>query len=88
MGHTIRKRRKTVPKPRKISPYMLRDQELKIEVSKRAQRKIFNWKRRQQQKLGRNTKVLKVREFLRNKLPKSLRIKRDESKSRNNSLPR
>ena len=76
MGHTIRKRRKTVPKPRKISPYMLRDQELKIEVSKRAQRKIFNWKRRQQQKLGRNTKVLKVREFLRNKLPKKSKNKK------------
>ena len=46
---------------------MLRGQDLKIEESKRAQGKIFNWKRRQQQKLERNTEVVNVSEFLRKK---------------------
>ena len=39
MRHATKKRRKTFPKPRKIDPYVLRDQNLKIEESKRAQRK-------------------------------------------------
>ena len=64
MSHTTMKRRKTFSKPRKINPYVVRDQELKIEESKRAQRIIFNWKRRQQQKLKRNTKVWNVSNFL------------------------
>ena len=49
MGHTTKKRRKTASTPKKINPYELRDQELKIEEGKRAKRKFFNWKRRQQQ---------------------------------------
>ncbi len=76
MGHTIRKRRKTLSKPRKMSPYVLHDQELKIEESKRAQRKIFNWKRRHQQKLRRNTKVLNVSEFLWKKFRKRSKNKK------------
>ena len=77
MGHTTRKRRKTFSKPRKINPYVLRGQELKIEDSKRAQGKIFNWKRRQRKKLERNTKVVNVSEFLRKKfLNKSKNKKR------------
>ena len=62
--------------PRKIHPYVLRDQELKIEESKQAQRKIFNWKRRQQQKLERNTKVLNVSEVLRKKFLKKSKNKK------------
>ena len=54
--------------------------ELKTEVSKRAQRKIFNWKRRQQQKLANNTKVLKVRECIRNKLPQKSKSKKRQIK--------
>ena len=50
-----------------MSPYAMRDQELKKEAIKRIQRKIANWNRRQQQTLGRNTKVLEGREFLRKK---------------------
>ena len=53
MGHTTKKRRKTASTPRKINPYVLRNQELKIEEGKRAKRKFLNWKRRQQQKLER-----------------------------------
>ena len=48
---------------RKINPYELRGQEVKIEEGKRAQRKIFNWKRGQQQKLEKNTEVLDVSDF-------------------------
>ena len=55
---------------------MLRDQELEIEESKRAQRKTLNWKRRQQQKLERNTKVLNVSEVLRKKLLKKSKNKK------------
>ena len=72
-----RKRRKTFSKPRKINPYVLRGQELKIEESKRAQGRIFNWKRRQELKLERNTKLVNVSEFLRKKLlHKSKNIKK------------
>ena len=67
MGNTTKKRRGTASISRKINPYELRDQELKIEEDKRAKRKFFNWKRKQQQKLERNTEVLDVSEFLRKK---------------------
>ena len=49
MGNTAKKRRGSILIPRKINPYELRDQELKIEQDKRAKRKFLNWKRRQQQ---------------------------------------
>ena len=62
MGRITKKRMTTAATPRKISPYEM--QELKIEEGKRAKRKIFNWKRRQQQKLEKNTEVLDVSEFL------------------------
>ena len=64
MGHTAKKGKKTASTPRKINSYKLRDQELKLEESKRAKRKFFNWKRKQQQKLGKNTEVLDKSEFL------------------------
>ena len=66
MGH-IKKRHATCPRSRKMSPYAMRDQELKREAITRIQRKIANWNRRQQQTLGRNTKVLEGRELLRKK---------------------
>ena len=49
---------------------------LKIEEGKRAKRKFFNWKRRQQQKFEKNTGVLDVSEFLRKKFLKEPRIKK------------
>ena len=76
MGHTTKKCRKNASTPRKMNPYELRDQELKIEEGKRAKRKFFNWKRRQQQKLDKNTEVLHVSEFLRWKVPKKNRNKK------------
>ena len=77
MSHTTMKRRKTFSKPRKINPYVVRDQELKIEERKRAQRIFFNWKRRKQQKLERNTTVLNVSKLLqKNFLKKSKNKKR------------
>jgi len=77
MSHTTMKRKKNFPKPRKINPYFLRDQELKIEERKRAQRIFFNWKRRKQQKLERNTTVLNVSKLLqKNFLKKSKNKKR------------
>ena len=47
-----------------------------IEGGKRAKRKFFNWKRRQQQKLEKNTEVLDVSKFLRKKVPKESRNKK------------
>ena len=76
MGNTTKKRRGSILIPRKINPYELRDQELKIEEDKRAKRKFLNWKRRQQQQLDKNTEVLDVSEFLRRKVPKETRKKR------------
>ena len=49
---------------------------LKIEEGKRAKRKFFNWKRRQQQTLEKNTEVLDVSEFLLRKVPKEARNKK------------
>ena len=72
-----------VSKPRKINPYFLRDQELKIEENKQAQRKIFNWKRRQQQRLERDTKVLNVSKLLRKKF-----LKKFENKKRITNMRR
>ena len=74
--------------PRKINPYVLRNQKLKVEEGKRAKRKFFNWKRRQQQTLEKNTEVLDVSEFLRKKVLRSPGIKRGESIHRNKSLTR
>ena len=39
MGHTTKKHRKTASTQRKINPYVLRNQELKIKQGKRAKRK-------------------------------------------------
>ena len=76
MGNTTKKRRRSTLISRKINPYELRNQELKIEEDKRAKRKFLNWKRRQQQQLDKNTEVLDVSEFLRRKVPKETRKKR------------
>ena len=76
-GHITRKHRKTFPKPRKINPYVLPDQELKIEENKQAQRTIFNWKRRQQNNALRGIlKVLNVSELLQKKFPKKFKNKK------------
>ena len=74
-GTTIR-RTKHRTKPRITDSYKTRNQKLKIDESKRAQRKVFNWKRRQQQKLEKNTDVLDVSEFLRKMFLKKPRIKK------------
>ena len=87
-GGTIRRQRKHRTKPRVTDPYNTRNQELKMEESKRAQRKVFNWKRRQQQKLEKNTEVLDVSEFLRKMFLKKPRFKKGKSMRRNKSLPR
>ena len=76
MGNTTKKRRGSTLIPRKINPYELRNQELKIEEDKRAKRKFLNWKRRQQQQLDKNTEVLDVSEFLRRKVSKETKKKR------------
>ena len=84
MGHTTKKGKKNASTPRKINPYELRDKELKIEEGKRAKRKFFNWKRRQQQKIEKNAEVLDVSEFLWKKVLKDPRNK--ESVHRNKHL--
>ena len=75
-GLAAKKRREIAATPTKTNAYELRDQELEIEAGKRAKRKFFNWKRRQQQKLDKNTEVLDVSEFLRRKVPKETRNKK------------
>ena len=85
MGRITKKRMTTAATPKKISPYELRDQELKIEEGKRAKRKIFNWKRRQQRKLEKNTEVPNVSEFLRKKAPKESRNKRRPNTQKQNT---
>ena len=75
-GNTTKKCRETTSTPRKINPYELRDQELKIEEGKQAKRKFFNSKRRQQQKLEKSTEVLDVSEFVRKKVLKKPRNKK------------
>ena len=74
MDNTTKKRRGVTSIPRKINPHELPDQELKIEEGKRVIRNLFNWKRRQQQKLKKNTEVSDVSEFLRNMFPKKPRF--------------
>ena len=76
MGNTTKKRRGSILTPMKINPYELRGQELKIEEDERAKRKFLNWKKRQQQKLDKNTEVLNVSECLRRKVPKKTRNKK------------
>ena len=75
-GNTTKKRSGTASTTGKINPYELRDQELKTEEDKQAQRRLFYWKRRQQQKLEKNTEVLDVSEFLRKKVQETRNKKR------------
>ena len=77
MGNTTKERRGSILITRKINPYELHDQELKIEEDKRAKRKVLNWKRRQQQKLDKNTEVLDLSEFLQRKVPEETRNKNE-----------
>ena len=63
-------------KPRKINPYVLRNKKLKIEESKRAKRQVFNWKKRQQHKAKRKTKVLNISEGLPKKVLKKSKNKK------------
>ena len=63
---------------RQIYKYVLRDLELKLEEGIHVKRKFLNWKRRQQQKLEKNTEVLDVSELLRNKVLKEHRKKKKQ----------
>ena len=55
---------------------------MKMEAVKRAKRKSDDWKRRQQEKLKRNIKLLQVGEVLREKVPKKLRKNRRQTNTR------
>ena len=52
-GDATRKQRENRTKQRITDSYKARNQELKIEENKRAQRKTANWKRRQMKKIER-----------------------------------
>ena len=52
-GDATRKQKKHRTKLRLTDPYDMRNQELKIEENKQAQRKTLNWKRRQRKKAER-----------------------------------
>ena len=77
LGNTTKKRKKNASVPKKISPYGLYDQELKTEEGNRAKRKYLNRKTRQQRKLEKNAEVLDASEFLRKKVPKESRNKKE-----------
>ena len=67
---TNKKRRGNATASRKITPYVIRDLELKSEERLRNKRKSDNWKRRQELKLKENKEVLDVSKFLRKKVSK------------------
>ena len=71
-----------------INPYVLCDQEPKIEGSKRAQIKNCQPENEAAAKPKRNTKVLNVSDFLRKKVLKKSKNKKGESIHRGNSLTR
>ena len=52
-SNDIKKGRGTATTPRKMNPYELRGQGLKMEEDECAKKKFFNWKMRQQQNLRR-----------------------------------
>ena len=64
------KHRNAGPRPRKKTPYELCDQELKTEKSELAKRKSLKWKKKQQQRLKKNTDVIDARMILRKMPPK------------------
>ena len=63
-------RKKHKSKPRSTDPYTIRDQELKMEESKRALRRTLNWKSKQQKDLEREVKATGMRRWLKGKLEK------------------
>ena len=67
---TTKKRRGNATESRKLTPYVIRDLELKSEEKLRNKRKSDNWKRRQELKLKDNAEVLNVSKLLRKKAPK------------------
>ena len=80
--------KRKLPRPKKTNSYVIRDQTMKIEETKWAQRKTTNRKRRQQQKLGR---VLTVNEFLQKKFfkkPKSKKKRSNEKEQTTTKLMR
>ena len=85
MDNTTKTSRGTVLIPRKTNPYELRDQELNTEGDKRAKGKFLNWKMRQQQKLGKSTKVPNASDFLRRKFPKVTRHKKKQTNTQEQS---
>ena len=86
-SNASKKCRGTAVTPRKMNPYELRNQELRMEEDERTKRKVFNWKMRQQQKLRKNTVVLDVSKILvRKKTQKRPRMGRGETMHRNKAL--
>ena len=76
MCGTTKKRRGNATASRKTTPYVMRNLELKLEERMRNKRKFDRWKRRQEQKLKKNTEVLDVSELLRKKVPKEPKKKK------------
>ena len=76
-GNTTKKRRGAASTTGKTNPHEQREKELKEEEDERAQRRLFYWKKRQQQKLKKNTEVLDVSEFLRKKVQRGTRNKKE-----------
>ena len=66
-----------------MTPYMIRDLELKSEENLRNERKSDNWKRRQELKLKDNTEVLDV-----NTLPRKKAAKDPKKKTKTVSIQR
>ena len=81
-GHSVKKHSETVASPTKSKANELRAQELIMEAGEQAKRKFVNWKRRQQEKLERNTEVLHASEGLQKKVPKQSRKNKRQTNTR------
>ena len=68
-------RRKT-KRPKQIKQYAIRNQELKMEEAKCAQRRSYNWERRRLRKVERMTEVMNVSGWLAKKFTRAPELKR------------
>ena len=76
---TTKKRQGNTTESRKMTPYEIRDLELKSEEILQNKRRSDNWKRRQELKLKENTEVLDGSKLLRKKATKKHKKKQGQS---------
>ena len=82
---TTKKSQGNTTESRKMTPYEIRDLELKLEEILRNKRKADNWKRRQELKLKDSTEVLNVSKLPRKKAPEEPKKNEDRQHSEKTS---